>query len=628
MRIGFVELVLLLFIASITVGPNVALFADRWLRRAQRTSAAAARRKAQLEAQAAIEREALMTRFRVASNIFALLMLAALAYGLLLRPIDTPPKAYTAPDVRQDTGAAQTALSADSKDSWKLGGYLGVDCVRTQDGLVYAAAYNGAAMKKRQSDLVRTDGGHYAAILSVEGELTSFAFDADGDLWLTVVTSSGGALCRARHDSWGTSVEQVVTQIDGAPLGVLSAVETGPDGKVYFAVSSEAAAKNGLESALRTELIAHTGTGCVYVYDPSARTVEQVLGGVAGAAGLALSEDDRTLYVSDLGNRCIWAVDADARELTAGGKNCGSFVSGLPGYPGALALDEDGTLYISYRWTRSGWLEKHADSTLLRGIALRAGENIQKKLFKLPADAPCAEAVDTADGSWKQTFSGRELDGCTAVCPAGSKVYFGAAGVFYAVIAALIPLAVSGGIHLDGLCDTCDALCSFGDREKRLAILKDPHVGAFGPLWLMAFLLAEVGCFAQIYDRPVLLPLACTGFAFARAMGGRKVVASPCAKDSGLAHIFAENSDKRAVSRMLVAEFVLFAVLLGLWIYRVPHALAAAKVLVIVLAVWYAVHEHISRRVFGGVTGDLAGFCISLSELITLAAAAIGGLIL
>ena len=400
MRIGFVELVLLLFIASITVGPNVALFVDRWLRRAQRTSAAAARRKAQLEAQAAIEREALMTRFRVASNIFALLMLAALAYGLLLRPIDTPPKAY----------------------------YLGVDCVRTRDGLVYAAAYNGAAMKKRQSDLVRTDGGHYAAILSVEGELTGFAFDADGDLWLTVVTPSGGTLCRARHDSWGTSVEQVVTQIDGAPLGVLSAVETGPDGKVYFAVSTEAAAKNGLESALRTELIAHTGTGCVYVYDPSARTVEQVLGGVAGAAGLALSEDGRTLYVSDLGNRCVWAVDADARELTAGGKHCESFVSGLPGYPGALALDEDGTLYISYRWTRSGWLEKHADSTLLRGIALRAGENIQKKLFKLPADAPCAEAVDTADGSWKQTFSGREMDGCTAVCPAGSKVYFGAAG--------------------------------------------------------------------------------------------------------------------------------------------------------------------------------------------------------
>ena len=78
---------------------------------------------------------------------------------------------------------------------------------------------------------------------------------------------------------------------------------------------------------------------------------------------------------------------------------------------------------------------------------------------------------------------------------------------------------------------------------------------------------------------------------------------------------------------MLIAEFVLFSVLIGLWAYRVPHALTAAKALVIGLVVWYAVHEHISRRVFGGVTGDLAGFCISVSELLALAFAAVGGLI-
>ena len=62
-------------------------------------------------------------------------------------------------------------------------------------------------------------------------------------------------------------------------------------------------------------------------------------------------------------------------------------------------MEADGTLYISYRWARSGWLEKNADSTLLRGIALRAGQNLQEKLFGLPSDAPCAEAVSTADGS-------------------------------------------------------------------------------------------------------------------------------------------------------------------------------------------------------------------------------------
>ena len=44
MRIGFVELLLILLIASLTIGPSAALWVDRWLRRANRASAAAARR--------------------------------------------------------------------------------------------------------------------------------------------------------------------------------------------------------------------------------------------------------------------------------------------------------------------------------------------------------------------------------------------------------------------------------------------------------------------------------------------------------------------------------------------------------------------------------------------------------
>ena len=43
MRIGLVEFILILFIASVTVGPQVALFVDRWLRRANRASAHAAK---------------------------------------------------------------------------------------------------------------------------------------------------------------------------------------------------------------------------------------------------------------------------------------------------------------------------------------------------------------------------------------------------------------------------------------------------------------------------------------------------------------------------------------------------------------------------------------------------------
>ena len=396
MRIGLIEFLLILAIASLTVGPRVALFVDRWMRRANRANAMAARRRAEYAAQMAAERDAMLKRFRTASTVFGVGILLVLVYALGFRPIDTPPQAYKAPDLRQETGAMQTAVSTDRKTQLELGEYQGVDCIRAKDGLLYAAAWNGAALKKRTSDLVRTDGGHAAAILSVEGELTGFAFDAAGDVWLTQLTTAGGTLCRAKHDSWGAAVEQVVTQLDGAPLGAVSAVEVSPAGKVYFAVAAAAGAENGLESALRTELLAHTATGCVYVYDPAARTVEKVLGGVAGAAGLALSPDGSTLYVSDLGSRCIWAVDADARELTAGGRGCTAAFAGLPGYPGALAADTDGTLYISYRWARSSWLEKNADTAqrFVNAIA-KAQKWVQEHTDRQVAEAICDQFPDT-----------------------------------------------------------------------------------------------------------------------------------------------------------------------------------------------------------------------------------------
>ena len=51
----------------------------------------------------------------------------------------------------------------------------------------------------------------------------------------------------------------------------------------------------------------------------------------------------------------------------------------------------------------------------------------------------------------------------------------------------LIPVWVTGGIHLDGYADTCDALCSYGDTQKKLDILKDPHCGAFAVIRLCSY---------------------------------------------------------------------------------------------------------------------------------------------
>ena len=66
----------------------------------------------------------------------------------------------------------------------------------------------------------------------------------------------------------------------------------------------------------------------------------------------------------------------------------------------------------------------------------------------------------------------------------------------------LIPVWVTGGIHLDGYADTCDALSSYGDREKKLEILKDPHCGAFAVIRLCSYFAAYLALCACVDFTP------------------------------------------------------------------------------------------------------------------------------
>ncbi len=205
-------------------------------------------------------------------------------------------------------------------------------------------------------------------------------------------------------------------------------------------------------------------------------------------------------------------------------------------------------------------------------------------------------------------------------------IRLGVSGMLYAAVSSAIPIAVSGGIHLDGFCDSCDAICSFADKEKRLEIMKDPDIGAFGAIWLMAFLLMETACFFQLYEAPGCICLAFTGFAFSRAFGAGKIVLTKCAKNTGLAKIFSENSDKAAVTAMLAAEAVLLVIFMLGAVYSIPSGIYAVITGTAAVTVWYILHDRMCLKKFGGITGDLAGFFISVAELIMLVIAALGGL--
>ena len=126
----------------------------------------------------------------------------------------------------------------------------------------------------------------------------------------------------------------------------------------------------------------------------------------------------------------------------------------------------------------------------------------------------------------------------------------------------LIPVWVTGGIHLDGYADTCDALSSYGDREKKLEILKDPHCGAFAVIRLCSYFVAYFAlcCCVQftlqvgaVWLLALVLERVCSGYA---------VAAFPLAKNTGLAHTFATAADRTTVRRVLGCLSIVLAVAL------------------------------------------------------------------
>lgn len=179
------------------------------------------------------------------------------------------------------------------------------------------------------------------------------------------------------------------------------------------------------------------------------------------------------------------------------------------------------------------------------------------------------------------------------------------------LILMVMPVIITGGIHLDGYMDTCDARNSYGDREKKLAILKDSHIGAFAVIRLLVYYVvffAFTYCIVRSgYDRLVII-WAFTLY-LSRIMSGFAAVNLKGARSKGMLHTFTSTADRKSVNIMLVLQLVLcFA---GMGLINIIQA-------VIIYAVACAVflyYRHMAYKEFGGVTGDLAGYLLCVSEL-------------
>lgn len=192
--------------------------------------------------------------------------------------------------------------------------------------------------------------------------------------------------------------------------------------------------------------------------------------------------------------------------------------------------------------------------------------------------------------------------------------------LLFAALATLLPVLISGGIHLDGFCDTIDALSSHGEREKKLAILKDPHIGAFGVMGCCCYFLITFALWATFSGGGRVLGVLALGQVFARLLSALSVLTFPLANPQGSLAVFAQYA-KNSHSKEIVW--------LGLCIVAASMIFLEGKygISVILLAVAvFVYYRKMAGKRFGGITGDLAGFFVELCQCLMLLCCVLLGL--
>jgi adenosylcobinamide-GDP ribazoletransferase len=166
----------------------------------------------------------------------------------------------------------------------------------------------------------------------------------------------------------------------------------------------------------------------------------------------------------------------------------------------------------------------------------------------------------------------------------------------------LVYLLITGGLHLDGLGDSCDALFSGRDPERMLEIMKDSRSGSFGVLGLIFASAAYLVLLNYAPWQAVLLFPVVGKVTPALASSW-----SPYIRAQGMAELFCQNATKG-----VLAFDALLCIAAG-FLLGIPFGIAAIIALFACVALVLRV-----KHILGGITGDILGLACEVTQLVFL----------
>lgn len=171
-------------------------------------------------------------------------------------------------------------------------------------------------------------------------------------------------------------------------------------------------------------------------------------------------------------------------------------------------------------------------------------------------------------------------------------------------------ILLTGGLHLDGLADSVDAwVGGMGDRDKTLAIMKDPNCGPMGVIAIVLVILLKFVTLATLFSAYQWLALV-VAIVLARTSLVSLLLTTPYVRSRGLGSCLAAYHSRHWC--ILVVSVTILVIT-----FFIKNGLVS--IAIAILAFLLCRQLMINR--IGGTTGDTAGALVEVSETMVLLAA-------
>lgn len=295
-------------------------------------------------------------------------VLAGAAY-LAWWPVPIAPVAWSAPSALGYQGVHAPNQRLVGLRMIDLKGEIGPEHIALgKDGKLYTMVLSGNILR------MNPDGSGQEVFANTGGRVLGFDFDAAGNL---VAADAVKGLLSIAPDG---TIRLLTDQVGGDPIRYADGVVVARSGRMYLSdASTRFAPKDwgGTFEASVLDILEQASTGRVLEYDPATRATRVVARGISFANGVALSQDERSLFVAETGKYRVWKIAVDANDLDIGHLPAGAqaqarvLLDNLPGYPDNLMRGLDGRIWLGFAKPRGAAIDNMAGKPWLRRLTLR-----------------------------------------------------------------------------------------------------------------------------------------------------------------------------------------------------------------------------------------------------------------